>query len=453
MKRLLLWSALVAGARAIPVPALGTPPPVRSLPAPPPVVVAPARQATHLSYDQAPLLALANNPRITASLASVRESLAKAEVLAAPARPLGSLVLLGPPVPVGSAFRSDYVLSPVRLEISQLVYDGGRILAQIEQGKELARNLAFQAQVDWQQLQFEVREAYMALLTASSQSELAQKQVDQAQRQVEQAEARYRAGKSPRGDVLSAQLPLAEARLTLQRQQAQVEHHRENLNQLLGLAQETPLQLDPPDNPRQPLTDLSSCLQEAQSQQPSIKAAEHLVEAARKQIEAAELDNHPRITILVGTSANSVGQQVIGSVGYRGGFEVNWPFADGGRAAHLADQGRAVLEKTLAKLQEEKQMVELRVREAYRNLDLAVHTHHLEQARVRHAQDSLRIAQAQYRAGLGNLYAVRQAQTDLFQAESGELRAYHQFFTALAQLDLACGRSQASPTIPLPEGD
>jgi outer membrane protein TolC len=199
---------------------------------------------------------------------------------------------------------------------------------------------------------------------------------------------------------------------------------------------------------------VEACVKEALDQRPAIWALNEQVAASLKQIRAGEADNAPQVNILLGIAGISQGTQIIGAAQYRGGFEVNWFFADGGRAAHLADVGRAVRDRSYAQLEDKRRLVELEVRDAYRDLQLGVETHQSEELHVAQAQDALRIAQAQYRAGLVNVYPVRQAQTDLFEAQQAEVQAFYDYFLALAKLDLACGRSGGTKVdTPWPEED
>jgi outer membrane protein len=439
---------------SIPPPALMAPAAPRVLPTPP-ATKATAVDPVKLTYDSAPMIALAKNPTVTVGIANVREFIAKAEVTAAAARPQGKLALQGPPIaPSNGSFRNDYVLSPVSVELRQLIYEGGKIRYAIEQGKALARQQAWQAQSDWQDLYYRVRKAYINTLARQGDLRLAEQQVELTQQQLHQAEVRFRVGKAPRGDVLSAKLPVSQAQVTVQKKRALYQKSLQELNQLMGLALTTPLELQPPTPPAGPLPDVEACVKEALDQRPAIWALNEQVAASLKQIRAGEADNAPQVNILLGIAGISQGTQIIGAAQYRGGFEVNWFFADGGRAAHLADVGRAVRDRSYAQLEDKRRLVELEVRDAYRDLQLGVETHQSEELHVAQAQDALRIAQAQYRAGLVNVYPVRQAQTDLFEAQQAEVQAFYDYFLALAKLDLACGRSGGTKVdTPWPEED
>ncbi|MBS2034878.1 TolC family protein [bacterium] len=468
MKRLLALM-LTGAAWAIPEPPnldqrVNTPPPALMAPVP-----APARQAlpkppetrptvvetVKLTYDSAPMIALAKNPTVTAGIATVREYIAKVEVTAAAARPQGKLGLQGPPIaPSNGSFRNDYVLSPVSLELRQLIFEGGRIRFAIEQGKALARQQAWQAQSDWQDLYYRVRRAYLNTLARQGDLRLAEQQVELTQQQLHQAEVRFKVGKAPRGDVLSAKLPVSQAQVTVQKKRALYQKSLQELNQLMGLALTTPLELQPPATPVGPLPDVEACVKEALDQRPVLWALTEQLAASLKQIRAGEADNAPQVNLLLGIAGISQGTQVIGAAQYRGGFEVNWYFADGGKATHLADVGRAARDRNYALLEDKRRLVELEVRDAYRDLQLGVETHQSEELHVAQAQDALRIAQAQYRAGLVNIYPVRQAQTDLFEAQQAEVQAFYDYFLALAKLDLACGRSGGTKVdTPWPEED
>ncbi|MBX3169687.1 MAG: TolC family protein [Candidatus Eremiobacteraeota bacterium] len=413
----------------------------RLLPSPP-AVKPTAVEKVQLTYENAPLIALAKNPTVTAGIASVREYMAKAEVTASAQRFQGKLGLQGPPIaPSNGSFRNDYVLSPVSIEMRQLIFEGGKIRFAVEQGKHLARSQAWQAQSDWQELYYEVRKAYLNTLARQGDLRLAEQQVELTQQQLRQAEVRFQVGKAPRGDVLSAKLPVSQAQVTVAKRLAAYQKSLQELNQLMGLALTTPLELEAPKLPEGPLPDVEACVKEALDQRPVLWSLTEQLVASMKQIRAGEADNAPQINLLLGIAGISQGTQVIGAAQYRGGFEVNWFFADGGRAAHLGEVGRAVRDKNYALLEEKRRVVELEVRDAYRDLQLGVETHQSEELRVAQARDALRIAQAQYRAGLINVYPVRQAQTDLFEAQQAEVQAFYDYFLALAKLDLACGRS------------
>jgi outer membrane protein len=424
-------------------PALMAPAPVapRVLPNPP-AVKPTAVEKVKLTYDNAPLIALAKNPTVTSGIAQVRELMAKAEVTAAAARFQGKLALQGPPIqPSNGSFRNDYVLSPVSIELRQLIFEGGKIRFAVEQGKHLARSQAWQAQSDWQELYYKVRKSYLNTLARQGDVRLAEQQIEMTQEQLRQSEVRFQVGKAPRGDVLSAKLPVSQAQVTAAKRRSAYLKSLQELNQLMGLALTTPLELEAPKLPENPLPDVETCVKEGLDQRPILWMLTEQLVASMKQIRAGEADNAPQINLLLGVAGISQGTQIIGAAQYRGGFEVNWQFADGGKATHLANMGRALRDKNYADLEEQRRLVELEVRDAYRDLQLGVETHQSEELRVTQAQDALRIAQAQYRAGMINVYPVRQAQNDLFEAQQAEVQAFYDYFLALAKLDLACGRS------------
>ena len=467
MKRLLPL-LLIGTAWAIPEPenldSRSAPaPPALMAPAPgvtrvlpnPPAVKPTAVEKVKLSYEGAPLIALAKNPTVTAGIAQVRELMAKAEVIGAAQHLQGKLALQGPPIqPSNGSFRNDYVLSPVSLEVRQLIFEGGKIRFAVEQGKHLARSQAWQAQSDWQDLYYRVRKAYLNTLARQGDLVLAEQQVQLTEQQLRQAEVRFQVGKAPRGDVLSAKLPVSQAQVTVAKKRAAHAKSLQELNQLLGLALTTPLELEAPKLPENPLPDVEACVKEALDQRPILWSLTEQLVASMKQIRAGEADNASQVNILLGIAGISQGTQIIGAAQYRGGFEVNWQFADGGRAARLGDQARALRDKNYALLEDKRRLVELEVRDAYRDLQLGVETHQSEELRVTQAQDALRIAQAQYRAGMINVYPVRQAQTDLFEAQQAEVQAFYDYFQALAKLDLACGRSGGTKVdTPWPEED
>jgi outer membrane protein TolC len=433
-------------------PALHQPPPIAvpkikgGLPAPPPVPASKA-EPRRLSYESAPLLALAHNPTLAASLTKVRADMAQAEINAAASRPQGTLKLQGPPIPPSdnSAFRSDFVLAPIQIELRKLIYDGGRIAALIAQARQQARADSELAQSDWQKLEYQVRLNYLQALIRESETALAENRLQLARQQLRTAEARFRVGKAPKGDVLSAGLPVSEAELEAERVGLAAQQSKQRLNLLLGLPIDTPLQLEPPQLKAEELKELSFYLEQAQKQRPELRSLEFQKLSGQKAAEAGDLLDHPTVNLLAGVAAISQGTQPIGAYQYRAGFEVAWLFADGNKSGATGDLARAQVAQTEALLADRRRTVEVEVREAYQNLATVARTYDIQKKRVQQAEDAQRIAQAQYRAGMTTVYRVHQTQVDLYQAQKQELQAYFDYFQGLAQLHLATGLVTSQP--------
>lgn len=387
-------------------------------------------------------MALAGNPRVAAALALVRAREEQAEVAAAPGRPMGALYLLAPPPSVlGSDFNLDYALSPARLEFRQLLLDGGRLLARLEQARTQASRAAQEAVSEQHQLCLEVRLAYLEALSARARLELAGEALESARGHLALARARYEAGRAPRADVLSADLPVAEGELDLTRAQARAEETSESLARLIGLPLDAPLELVEPAPPPPLSPDLPALLAEARTERPWLKAARLDLTAAEQGIVAARKENNAELQAVLGAAMQSNADRFYDGVGLRAGLQLSWPFLDGHRTHHMEAEATALRDLAAARVAEAERQVEQEVRQAYRNLELAQGAAGLADVRLASAREALRVAQAQYEAGFVPFHAVRDARVDLDKALLEARTSVYLRLEAQARLDWALGKS------------
>ncbi len=395
-----------------------------------------------VTLDEAVQLALVKNPRIAAALAMVRVREEEAEVVAAPGRPMGALYALAPPPAIfQSNFNTDYALSPARLEFRQLLMDGGRVLARFEQARTQASRAAQEAVNEEHRVCLEVRLAYLESLAAHARLKVAHESLESARRHQSLAQARFQAGQAPRGDLLTAELPVSERELELTRMRFRVQDSEEALSRLIGLPLDSSLELVEPPAP-EPLTQsLEEALAEASLERPWLKAARLELAAAEKGVEAAGKENNPELQALLGGAIESTTENVVDGVGLRAGLTLSWPFLDGNRTRHLVAQAQATRDLASARLDEAVRQVEQEVRQAYRGVELARRSESTSQVRVSRAREALRVATAQYEAGFVPFHVVRDAQLDLDRARLEQVTIFYQVVEARARLDWALGRS------------
>jgi outer membrane protein len=425
--------------------------------APAPTVVLPAlapeptpdpSRTLHLSLGEAYRIALAKSPRIGSVLARIRESQARADATGAPLRPQGVLTVLGPPVPPSLApLRNNLAFAPFQVQIRKILYDGDRIWSRIRQVKEQSKSDEQQAEAEWQQLHLEVTLAYYDALRAQVEVEVAQASLKVTQRQVEENRKRFEAGDLPKGDILQAQVPEADAELVGVRAGSTVKDRQESLALLLGIPLDTPLELSAVDPPKPLDHDLNQCIAQALETRPSIRVSRLGLLAADQAVLAAKHESSPKLTLLAGVIGYQDGPQYISGVGYEAGLELAWPFLDGGLSRDLTRAEKAAREQLVSKLKELERESEIEVRQNYRAVELARQAQQSDQVQLANAQEAYRIASAQYKAGMTSYYVVRQAQVDLLRAEQANSTAVYDYLSARARLDHSRGQT---PDVDLP---
>lgn len=400
-----------------------------------------------LTLQEAGRLALAKSPRVGAALAKVRQSESEEEVAAAPARPHGAATIAGPP-PSRNLLRQNLYFSPVRVEVRQLLIDGGKYQAKIDQLKAQTDSNSQQAVAEWHQLHLDVTLAYLEALRARAQEKVAQESVAQAQAALATAEKRFAAGDVPKGDVLLARVPQGEAELEVARARAAARDREEALNLLLGLPIDTPLDLSPPPPVQALGSDLAGCIAQAKEQRPLLRAARWTVVAAQYAISAAERDQRPQLALSAGIVTLS-GDSYINQTGVSGGLELSWPFLDGGYSKNLTKAAQASRDQASLRLQEQEREAEGEVRRAYRAVEVSRLAATSSGLQVEQAADAYRIASAQYRAGMVPYYPLRQAQLDLLRSRQANSGALYDYLSARARLDFARGQ-EPDPAATLP---
>ncbi|MCS7049803.1 MAG: TolC family protein, partial [Verrucomicrobiae bacterium] len=83
--------------------------------------------------------------------------------------------------------------------------------------------------------------------------------------------------------------------------------------------------------------------------------------------------------------------------------------------------------------------IELEVRQAYSDFLQAVELLEAQKKTVEQAEESLRLAEARFRAGSGTQLDVLSAQTALTEARSNEARALYDYNVAVATMERVTG--------------
>lgn len=352
----------------------------------------------------------------------------------------------------GAVFGSSSTSKGLNLSIRQLIFDGGKVLAQIHQARANLVAASDTYSRNAETLAFNVAQQYYAALQAERATALAAQVVQQNQVQENLVRAQIRAGTAPRSDLATAELPTAQARLALVRAQGQELAALATFADTLGLDANTDVR--PANNASSdaagmqlvhPLLSYDVAVQRALALRPDYLASQHLVDAAQANVRVAKLGRFPNLEGNVSTGYNST---LPGGSGMKGsstiGATLNIPIFDQGITAAQTEQAEAQLDKARATAQASKLGVELAVRQGLVNLvsaQAAVAQAGVELAKARQV---LEATQAQYRAGVTTLPLLLNAQVGLTQAETDRLSAVYGLRQAEQSYVFAIGESDFS---------
>lgn len=353
----------------------------------------------------------------------------------------------------GGSFGDSSTNKGLNLTVRQLIFDGGKVLAQIHQARANLVAAADTYDRNVQVLAFNVAQQYYTALQAERATALAARVVVQNQVQENLVRAQIRAGTVPRSDLATAELPTAQARVALVRAQGQELSALATFADTLGLDADAAVR--PANDARSdaaamllanPPLSYSVAVQRALALRPDFLASKHVVEAAQANVRVAKLGRAPNLSGNFGTGYNSTlpnggAMKASSTVG----ATLNIPVFDQGVTAAQTEQAQAQLDKAYAAVQTTKLGVELAVRQGLVNLVSAQAAVTQADVELAKAREVLQATQAQYRAGVTTLPLLLNAQVGLTQAETDRLNAVYALRQAEQSYVFAIGESGLDP--------
>ncbi|MEA2664313.1 MAG: outer membrane protein, partial [Candidatus Eremiobacteraeota bacterium] len=334
----------------------------------------------------------------------------------------------------GAALSPNTTSNSLSLQIQQLIFDGGRVAAQIRQARanQSAAVATYQRQL--QTVAFNVATAYYNALAAQRQTQVALTTVQLDQVQENLVSAQIRAGTAARTDLATAQLPTAQARVAVIRAQANELNQLAVLSNTLGLDADVTVQ--PKDDvpalsatngtvalaPNFPTPSYQTAVTRAIALRPDLAAQQQSIVSNQEAVRAARLGNFPNLN---GTGSFGTASTDPGGGTFRNsssiGASLSIPIYDRGITRAQTAQAQGQLDRAVAQQQIAVQGVQLNVRQALVNLVSAYSALSQTNAELVKAQEVLRATQAQYRAGVTTLPLLLNAQVGLTQALTDEV--------------------------------
>ena len=342
---------------------------------------------------------------------------------------------------IGPLNRPDFLNNfQSQLTADQVLYGAGQTKHAIRSA-ELTKDIAGE---DGRRTQMEViagviRAYYDALLSAD-QLQATSLAMRSAQADLARAETIRSAGMSTDVDALSIRVHLASVREQQIRREADVEIASAALNDAIGLPLDTPhaltSQLVPLDSPEGSLGDQENS---AIAQRPEARQAKLLTSLAKTQAASARGNLLPQVTLHAAFEADRQrfvtggGDNWLVSVGLR------WNLFNG-----FSDKARIVesefaLKRSSAEEARAGSAIRLQVHRAYADLHAATQQIEVAKAAVAEAEESLRITQNRYEAGISNVTDLLRTETTVLETRTRHLAAVQGQRVAAAMLEFAAG--------------
>ncbi len=424
----------------IPYPAYGTPAPdvaaQRQRPGVPVTVTLP--QAIDIAVAQAPSFAsdraayLAIYAKYGSEKGALLPAVSGSASITRDYGPLSAGSSAASPQPSSAPVTTTETTVDGTLTITQLIYDGGQVIAGIRSAKEadIAGRDTLLRQL--QTLAFTVATNYYNLLednaTVASDNAL----VREFEINEQYIEAEIRTGAAARSDLAAAQFETAQARGNLVTAQGAAIAAQATFATSLGLDADTLItpQLLEKSPPRARLLTYPQALTVAYTLRPDFQAAEHTVESDKEGLRFAKLARFPTLDAngTLGTS-----RELVTVPAYETGFQqhsslgatLTIPIYDQGLTNYNVAVAASQLDQANAALTTSKLQVQSDVRGGLASLISARANLVQAQSEVTSAQVSLQATQAQYRVGASTITAIVTAEANLATAQTAYVQALY----------------------------
>ena len=384
-------------------------------------------------------LALCNNPQTREVWASARVQAAQVGVNKAAYLP--NLTLNAGLNRNWPANGAAYNQRNIGLSLSYLLYDFGARSANLESAKQLLSAAGHSQDSLVQTIFLAAVQSYyqtqssFAALTAAKESETA------AQASFAAAQARYLAGSATPADKFSAQTAYSQA--TLNRIAAMGAHQiaRGTLANTMGLDVPQQIELVPSNQqsiPEDFQRNIAALIDTARELRPDLQAAEAQVKSAQANTDAARAAAMPTIAL----GATSAYQGVMGNGLSRGstlGVTLSAPIFSGYAPTYRIRTTEAQVEVKQAQLERLRLQVALDVWTAYQNLTTATQALRSTADLLHSATLSEQMALGRYKAGVGIMLDVLNAQSALASARQQDIQARFNWNVSRATLAQAMG--------------
>ena len=341
----------------------------------------------------------------------------------------------------------------IQLQVTQNLYTGGRVSAQVRAAQLSEGNAYYNLREVIDQTILNVRTGFYNVLLGRELIRVQEESIRLLQNQLQDQRNRFAAGTVPQFNVLQAETQLGN-------QTPQFDQARNNFaTQKLQLARLIGIDSDPVNGriadfdlvgelAYEPRTfNVDRAIRAAQENRSILKQRRQEVQIQQEQIRVALSTYYPQVQANVGLEQRSSRVESLGNPvnGWFLGATATWNIFDGLAGYGQYKQARATRNTAMITYDDAVRQIKLDVQNSILSLQLSKDTVNSQSKNVATAEESVRLAQARLAAGAGVQLDVLNAQTQLTTAESNLAQAKFNYNVALATLDQATGTSTVYP--------
>lgn len=329
--------------------------------------------------------------------------------------------------------------------LNWLLFDFGGRSARLDQAWAALVAADYGHNAAIQDVVFSLQAAYYGFLSAKAQLAAAESNVQEAQVNLDAARKRHEVGVATIADVLRAQTALSEAQLQKHTLEGAIEALRGQLATTMGIPATASLDVGvvlPADIPAEQIArEVEPLVAQALSSRPDLAGARWQAEEALARLKAIKSQGWPVLSVK--TSANRTYYLPRAFEKHDNNWSasvlVTFPLFTGFAQSHEVKKAEAEAEQRQAEANGFEQQVILEVWTGYAELKTAAQRVRTARDWLASAEESERVALAQYKQGVASILDLLSAQAALAWARGEEIQARADWFLALARLARATG--------------
>ncbi len=335
-----------------------------------------------------------------------------------------------------------------QVTVDQSLYDGGQTRGAVRSA-DLGEKMSAEEQ---RRVQMEVvagvARAYHNSVLAAESLKAAEQAVGSAEADLKRAEAVRAVGMSTDVDVLSLRVHLAAVSEQRISRGADLDIAKAALNDAMGLPLDTPhsltTALSPIDLPGLTVGGLET---QAGDSRPEARQSRLASSMAQVQAKAARDLRLPQVGFRAIFETDAQRFVTRGGANWLAAVSLRWNLFNGFSDKSKASETAHDLERAKAGEQRVGSAVRLQVRQAYAGLRAAQQRIEIAKAAVALAEESLRITQNRYEAGLANVTDLLRNETALLESRTRHLTAVHDQRLTATMLEYAAGTLSADSEV------
>jgi outer membrane protein len=329
------------------------------------------------------------------------------------------------------------------LNLQLPVYMGGKLASAAEMARLGLHTAEIDYQAEYQNLIYQVIQAYIGVLKADGMVELGKGQVELLKEHQRLIETNLGLGYATKNDLMETQIRVTQAELGTVKAEHGKKLALENLCNLLGIPpQEVVLSSRPVLRERTHLPGLEEVLRRAEEGRPELKKLEAAVRLAEESFQLSKKYWHPNLVMIGSYGTQNQNRPTFEDAVWSFTLNLDWKFFDAGTGKAGIRENEANLETLRFRLAQARDLLKLEVRQKYLAVTEAARVLALTELSREQAAENYAFLKAKFELGAATNLELLAAQNTLNMAENEYLNAEYDYYLAVSDLYKTMGETE-----------